>query len=157
VTSERGHITKDIINQTVPKITGPVMLCGPEAMMSAMRKLFVEIGVLDERITQEAFVSPLQVVESSSPTSETAPAASNGEPACIQFRKAGKEGEANDMTILEVAEDCGVYIPFECRSGICGQCKTPLVSGKVTMEVQDALTAADKAKGIILACQARPA
>ena len=57
--------------------------------------------------------------------------------------------------MLEAAEDAGVDIPFECRSGICGQCKTPLVSGRVTMDVQDALSAADRARGLILACQAR--
>ncbi len=56
--------------------------------------------------------------------------------------------------MLEAAEDAGVDIPFECRSGICGQCKTPLIAGRVTMEVQDALTAADRARGLILACQA---
>ena len=48
----------------------------------------------------------------------------------------------------------GIDIPNECRSGICGQCKTRLVTGKVVMETQDALTKADRAKGLILACQA---
>ncbi len=62
-----------------------------------------------------------------------------------------------DRTILEVAEDAGLEIPFECRSGICGQCKTRLLEGRVTMDVEDALSPADKAKGIILACQARSA
>ena len=61
-----------------------------------------------------------------------------------------------DQTVLEAAEDAGVEIPFECRSGICGQCKTPLLSGRVRMDVQDALTTVDRAKGLILACQARP-
>lgn len=42
-----------------------------------------------------------------------------------------------------------------CRSGICGQCKTKLVTGRVTMEVQDALTSGDRAKGLVLACRAR--
>ena len=46
--------------------------------------------------------------------------------------------------------------PYECRSGICGQCKTKLVSGRVVMESQDALTASDRANGVVLACQARP-
>jgi ferredoxin len=62
-----------------------------------------------------------------------------------------------DLTVLEAAEECGVTIPFECRSGICGQCKTRLISGKVVMEVQDALTGSDRARGIMLACQARAA
>jgi len=57
--------------------------------------------------------------------------------------------------VLEAAEECGVSIPFECRSGICGQCKTRLISGHVAMEVEDALSSNDKERGLILACQAR--
>jgi ferredoxin-NADP reductase len=154
VTSERGHITKDIITSCVPELAGSrVMLCGPDAMMTAMRGHFVELGVPDADVTQEAFISPLQVVGAAVPTE----APVNGVPANISFQRAGISGEANDMTILEVAEECGVDIPFECRSGVCGQCKTRLVAGKVTMESQDALTAADRSKGLILACQARAA
>ena len=46
-------------------------------------------------------------------------------------------------------------IDYSCRVGTCGVCKTHLLEGDVTMEVQDALTDDDKAKGIILACQAK--
>jgi RNA polymerase sigma factor (sigma-70 family) len=73
----------------------------------------------------------------------------------LSFQKSGINAEQPaEQSILEVAEEAGVTIPFECRSGICGQCKTRLVSGKVRMEVQDALTQQDRAKGLILACQA---
>lgn len=54
------------------------------------------------------------------------------------------------------AEDNGIAIPFECRSGICGQCKARLIEGSVHMDVEDALTARDRVQGLILACQARP-
>jgi ferredoxin len=39
---------------------------------------------------------------------------------------------------------------------VCGQCKTKLLSGRVAMASQDALTPSDRAKGLVLACQARP-
>lgn len=157
--NERGRITKEIVEGFVPGLTaGPVMLCGPDPMMTAMRKILVDLGVPDGEIMQEAFVSPLQVLEQASGTTEAAMPAANGEPVNVQFRRTGKDAElASDLTILEAAEECGVAIPFECRSGICGQCKTRLVSGKVTMDVEDALSSADKSKGLILACQARAA
>ncbi|MBA3502908.1 MAG: FAD-binding oxidoreductase [Myxococcota bacterium] len=148
--SERGRITKEIVQAFVPGLSrGPVMLCGPDAMMTAIRKILVEIGVPDGEITQEAFVSPLQVIE------QVPGEIATGEAANVQFKRAGKGTDTSELTILECAEACGVNIPFECRSGICGQCKTTLVSGKVTMDVQDALTSADRSKGVILACQAR--
>jgi glycine betaine catabolism B len=155
--SERGRITAEIIRRFVPDLSGPIMLCGPDPMMTAMRKILVEeLGVPDAQVTQEAFVSPLQVVADANAAVGAAPVGA-GEAANVEFRRAGKRGDATDLTILECAEACGVDIPFECRSGICGQCKTKLVSGSVTMEVQDALTAADRSKGLVLACQARPA
>ncbi|MBF5066063.1 2Fe-2S iron-sulfur cluster binding domain-containing protein, partial [Salmonella enterica subsp. enterica serovar Istanbul] len=49
----------------------------------------------------------------------------------------------------------GVSIDYSCRAGTCGICKTHLIEGSVTMEVQDALTEEDKAGGMILACQAK--
>jgi ferredoxin-NADP reductase/DMSO/TMAO reductase YedYZ heme-binding membrane subunit len=153
VTSERGHITREIIEKAVPGLKkGPVMLCGPDPMMTAMRKLFVDIGVPDAEIHQEAFIS--------TPPMDPAVAADEplepGQAANIEFKRAGKTAESTELTILEAAEECGVALPFECRSGICGQCKTRLISGKVAMEVQSALTNADRAKGLVLACQARP-
>ena len=60
-----------------------------------------------------------------------------------------------EKSLLEIAEEAGVNIDFECRSGICGRCKTRLLGGCVTMETQDALTAEDKSKNLILMCQAR--
>jgi ferredoxin len=70
-------------------------------------------------------------------------------------RSAKSVALAPDKSLLEIAEDAGVNIDFECRSGICGRCKTRLLGGCVTMETQDALNSDDKAKNIILMCQAR--
>lgn len=62
---------------------------------------------------------------------------------------------ATDATILEPADEAGVFIDNACRSGTCGSCRVKLTSGTVTMAVEDALTAQDKAEGYILACQAK--
>jgi ferredoxin-NADP reductase/DMSO/TMAO reductase YedYZ heme-binding membrane subunit len=151
----RGPITKELVAGFVPTLKhGPVMLCGPDPMMTAMRKLLVELGIPDAEIHQEAFIST-PPMEPGAPEPEVELPA--GVAANIEFQKSGKTAESTELTVLEAAEECGVTIPFECRSGICGQCKTKLVSGKVAMEVQDALTPADRAKGLILACQARAA
>lgn len=167
----RGQITREMIEELVPGLRGgPVLLCGPDPMMTAMRKLLVEIGVPDAEIHQEAFLSPAAAAEK--PAGDAAAASADaaaalataleagegGDVPNVRFLRAGKTADLPaGLTVLEAAEECGVDIPFECRSGICGQCKTKLVSGRVSMEVQDALTPADKSKGLILACQARAA
>ena len=56
---------------------------------------------------------------------------------------------------VEAAEAVGVEIDYSCRVGTCGTCVVPLKSGTVTMEVEEGLPPEEKAKGIILACQAK--
>ena len=164
---ERGHISRAMIERFVPGLArGPILVCGPDAMMTAVRRVLVdELGVPDAEVLQEAFISPMDAVEAggaeAETTSEVDPTTSGGSaanamPASVRFERTGKVAElATGLTVLEAAEDAGVSIPFECRSGICGQCKTRLVSGRVEMTVQDALTPADRSRRLILACQAR--
>lgn len=159
VSSQRGHITREIIEAHVPGLqSGPIMMCGPGPMMVAMRALLVEMGIPDGEIHQEEFISPPTPAPGEPEPAEEELPVTNGVAPSVLFERSGKSTEVpRELTVLEAAEECGVAIPFECRSGICGQCKTRLISGKVVMEVQDALTGADRAKGIVLACQARAA
>jgi len=154
-TGARGQITKQLLADFIPKLEhGPVMLCGPDPMMTAMRSLLVGMGIPDQEIHQEAFIStpPVEMTPELRDADEALP---EGVVPSLSFQKSGINAEQPaEQSILEVAEEAGVAIPFECRSGICGQCKTRLISGKVRMEVQDALTQHDRAKGLILACQA---
>jgi ferredoxin len=57
-------------------------------------------------------------------------------------------------TILDAADEAGIFIDNACRYGTCGSCRIKLASGSVRMQVEDALTKEDKAGGYILACQA---
>jgi len=66
---------------------------------------------------------------------------------------------ASRGTILDTALAAGVPYPYGCRSGDCGSCKSRMLSGEVTMEgyyTPEALTAAEREAGLILACRARP-
>jgi len=84
-----------------------------------------------------------------------APAAASAG-ATVEFTKSGKSGAlAPDQSVLEAAEAIGVSIDFVCRVGTCGTCVVPLTSGTVTMAVEEGLPPDQKAKGIILACQAK--
>lgn len=163
-----GQITGDFLMRSVPDLAKRrVHLCGPPRMMEALRKLLGELGVPSEQIKTEAFgpalgaVPPpgMTVVEERKPETgaghKDVPAIGPAT-ASIRFAKSGKVAPlAPDKSVLEVAESVGVPIDFSCRAGICGVCKTHLLEGSVTMEVQEALTEEDKAQGMILACQAK--
>lgn len=65
--------------------------------------------------------------------------------------------ELGKKRILDAALDAGVPFPHGCGTGECGSCKCRLLEGEVQMEPHssDALSPAERADGLILACRAR--
>ena len=126
-------------------------------------------GVSADRIKTEAFASPGNPASGTVVTDEATvaegspaadPAAQSGAQATgmptVMFARSGKcVALLPGKTILEAAEEAGVPIDFECRSGVCGTCKTRLTAGRVSMEVNDALTPRELSEGYVLACQAQ--
>ena len=171
-TGERGRATAELLTRVVPNLTQlPVYLCGPTEMMDATSELLISLGVPASKIRTEAFAgrksSATDVESGTALVGDSAPATFSatrtsmrptmGETATILFSRSACSIQADaDTTILEAAESLSIDIPYECRSGICGQCKTRLLEGTVQMDCEDALSASEKANGLILACQARP-
>jgi len=119
-----------------------------------------DLGVPAEQIKMEEFIAAKHAEPTEAGmTCVNAPevlAPDDGTGPKLAFKRSAKAvALAPDKSLLEIAEEAGVNIDFECRSGICGRCKTRLLGGCVIMETQDALSAEDKAKNIILMCQAR--
>ena len=120
-----------------------------------------DLGVPAEQIKVESFTSPsrTKTTEASAPSEQRNGLVDHAvDKAVGSLRFARSEKLITDLdgkTILELAEEHGIPLPYDCRSGICGQCKTKLVSGRVTMDAEDALDPVDRANGLILACQAR--
>ena len=156
----------------IPNLTQlPVYLCGPNKMMDATTELLLQPGVPSPLIHTESFAGKKSTATNAEPDimplAESAPvtfsATSTATPqqtangrATIRFSRSGHSTQVDaDTTILEAAETLSIEIPYECRSGICGQCKTRLLDGTVQMNCEDALSAAEKASGLVLACQAR--
>jgi ferredoxin-NADP reductase len=155
-TGTRGRISRETLAPLEPDLARSlVYVCGPDDMMRATTSLLAELGVPGSRIRTEAFVSPAD----GTPASPTTFAAGEDVDGTfkVRFEVSAKDGEAgSERTILEASEEAGIPIAFECRSGICGQCKVRLVDGDVRMEVDAALSKEDRAKRLVLACQARP-
>lgn len=166
-----GQLTRELLQSAVPEIAARrVHMCGPPAMMQTVRGLLRELGVPDSQIFTEAF-GPASLppenapgVESSAPA-EPLPAPPTGKPekaqpeiapTTITFSIAQRSAALPaDQTVLEAAEAAGVEIPFSCRVGVCGVCVTKLVEGEVAMAEESGLDPADKARGYVLACQAK--
>ena len=157
---EKGRITKELITKSVPDLASRyVHLCGPVPMMEAVKKVLAELGVPADRVKTEAFGPALgkPVPEPSAPP-QPPPAGAAVSLPTVTFARSHKAAPLPpDKTVLDVADQVGVEIDNSCRVGTCGTCRVMLLSGTVTMAVEDGLEPGDKEKNIILACQAKAA
>jgi len=153
----RGRITKDLLEEWVPDIAARprIHLCASPRLMEAVKQMLAELGVPSERIKTESFGSQEKAVAKASDRAARPEAAPDAAVATVEFQRSAKSAEIRaGESVLEAAERIGVEMNYSCRVGSCGECAVRLISGEVKMEVEDALESADKAAGIILACQA---
>lgn len=81
-------------------------------------------------------------------------------PYSIELRSGGQAvvcGE--DETILEALERSGTDVPFGCRKGQCGTCKSRVAEGEVELGDEAslfALPAHEREEGLVLLCCAYP-
>ncbi len=172
-----GRITKEVLFAAVPDLPSRhIHLCGPKTMMDGVKLMLAELGVQAEQIEVEVFVGkevPQKsgvITPSLEPTSgDTPPDGTTDTPpknvfptpvpeqaVTATFARSNKTAPLlPSQSILEASEAVGVNIEYSCREGTCGVCKVKLLSGAVTMEVEDALEPTDKEQNIILACQAK--
>jgi Na+-transporting NADH:ubiquinone oxidoreductase subunit NqrF len=124
-------------------------ICGPPSMMDAVKGVLVGMGLPENQLRTEAFGTVTR-----DPTAKSA--RSSDIAGNVFFQASDTSAPVPvDATILDVADELGVFIDNACRSGTCASCRVKLLSGHVTMPIQDALTDHDKTEGYVLACQAR--
>ena len=114
-----------------------------------------EIGIADERIHVERFVSefggkarPKAVVVEGAPPKAVASLIIDGKRRDVPVA----EGEA----ILDAALRAGMDLPFACKGGMCSTCRAKLVEGEAPMELNYSLEPWELEAGFILTCQAHP-
>jgi glycine betaine catabolism B len=155
-----GRLSSSKICSLVPNILAvPVYLCGPDPMMEHTRELLADLGKDPSQIHTEAFTSTSSALSNVLPAAESTTMEPNVSDVglklnALTIRDLGRTIEVESCeTILEGAERNDIEIPFECRSGICGQCKLRLCEGEIRMEQTYALSPTERQQGWILACQ----
>jgi ferredoxin-NADP reductase/Fe-S-cluster-containing hydrogenase component 2 len=147
----KGHIDAALLAEAVPDIASQrTHLCGPPEMMEAVKSTLIGLGLAEKQIRIEAF-GTVKRDPTAKGTTSTAVAGQ------VFFQTSNiRVPVPAGATILDAADEAGVFIDNACRSGTCGSCRVKLAAGAVHMPVEDALTDEDKAEGYILACQAEP-
>ncbi|HVI05962.1 MAG TPA: 2Fe-2S iron-sulfur cluster-binding protein, partial [Sphingomicrobium sp.] len=144
-----GHIGGRLLATVVPNVAARrAHVCGPPAMMGAVKAALIELGVSEVNVRTEAFGTIKR-----NPTAKTD--ISSKTCGLVRFQASDTSSPLREgATILDAADEAGVFIDNACRSGTCGSCRVKLLSGSVSMDVRDALSAAEQAEGYVLACQA---
>jgi ferredoxin-NADP reductase/DMSO/TMAO reductase YedYZ heme-binding membrane subunit len=157
-TGQRTRPDGQWLRTCVPELAHiPVYLCGPDAMMRDVRSMLLDLGVPEHGIKTESFVSPGAGRIEEAPIRNESSYSDTPIESIATFSKSGRTvGMRSEISLLEAAESIGVELPYECRAGVCGQCKVRVLSGSALMDVEDAISGSEKADGWILACQARP-
>jgi ring-1,2-phenylacetyl-CoA epoxidase subunit PaaE len=151
-----GEKVRVLLRSLVPAASvDHVFICGPTGMSEEIEATCREIGIADERIHVERFVSelggkprPKKIVAESAPPKAIASLIIDGKRRDVPVA----EGEA----ILDAALRAGMDLPFACKGGMCSTCRAKLVEGEAPMELNYSLEPWELEAGFILTCQAHP-
>jgi glycine betaine catabolism B len=146
----RGRVDPEFLRASVPDLGQSVFLiCGPLAMIESVREMLSGLGVVPDRVRFEAFEAAAAVAAGDSAAGEAT--------GRLRLSVTGRETNVESSeTLLDAAERAGARIASFCRAGICGTCRTRLVSGEVRCTAE-ALSAEDRARGYVLPCVSRAA
>ncbi|AYH43902.1 hybrid-cluster NAD(P)-dependent oxidoreductase [Azoarcus sp. DN11] len=156
--SPTGYLDLPLLKRIAPDfVEREVFCCGPAPYMAAVRALLAEGGFDMKRYHEESFSfadTPGESGEGAG-TSET----TTGDAACftVEFTKSGRSVVcAPDQKLLDAARAAGLRLPSSCAKGMCGTCKSRLVSGEVDMAHGGGIRQREIDQGFILPCCSTP-
>jgi len=155
LSSQGERIDRDRTQSLMEGLNGDLndfqyFICGPEAMIEAVKIGLESKGVSDNNINIEYFTS------SDSPK-EAPNNSSNPNEVTVVIDESTHQLELMPGEfILDAAEREGLDPPYSCQSGVCTTCKAKLLNGEVHMENNLGLGAEEVNEGYILACISSP-
>jgi ferredoxin len=75
----------------------------------------------------------------------------------VEFTDSGRTIACDaDQFVLSAALAAGLKLPFVCRRGICGTCKSRLISGTYDMKQNGGIRPREIESGLFLPCCSKP-
>jgi ring-1,2-phenylacetyl-CoA epoxidase subunit PaaE len=151
-----GEKVRVLLRSLVPAASvDHIFICGPAGMSEEVERTCREVGIADDRIHVERFVSefggkprPKKVVPPGAPPKAFASLIIDG--------KRREVPVAESEAILDAALRAGIDLPFACKGGMCSTCRAKLIEGEASMDVNYSLEPWELKAGFILTCQAKP-
>jgi ring-1,2-phenylacetyl-CoA epoxidase subunit PaaE len=127
-------------------------LCGPLGLVGAAEVALRKLGVPRSRVHQEIF----HVDEVPAAVSAAEPIPGGGTIRATLDGRGGQWPSLAGESVLETVLRNRSDAPYACKGGVCGTCRTRLVSGEVRMDRNFALEPEETEAGYVLACQSHP-
>jgi ferredoxin-NADP reductase len=154
-----GHLSPVIFDEAGVSREADVYLCGPNRFMAEMKEALTTLGVAPERIHEEIFDGSESMTPGVVGAVTRAPHLpqddANTGP-LVSFARSGIAAHWKSsayQSILELAEACDVPVRWSCRTGVCHNCESGLVSGAVVYGPEPLEKPAD---GNLLICCSQP-
>src|SRR6202000_3473296 len=152
-----GEKVRVLLRSLVPATSvDHVFICGPTGMSEDIEATCRDIGIADERIHVERFVSEL-----GGRPRPKAVVAAGAPPRALDSLVGGRHLRGGAVgvgeSILYAALRAAMALPFACKGGMCSTCRAHLVEGDAPMEVNYSLEPWELKAGFILTWQAKPA
>jgi MOSC domain-containing protein YiiM/ferredoxin-NADP reductase len=154
-----GHLSRAVFEAVGVPREADVYLCGPTRFMAEMKEALATVGVAPERIYAEIFNGGESLTPGVVGAATRAPHlpmddADSGP--LVSFARSGVAAHwkaSAYQSILELAEACDVPVRWSCRTGVCHNCESGLVSGAVVYGPEPLDQPAD---GNVLVCCSQP-
>jgi ferredoxin-NADP reductase len=152
-----GHLSRSVLEKVDIPREADVYLCGPNRFMTDMKDALSGLDVAPEQIHFEIFKGSESMNPGVVGVATRAPRLPEGDVGpLVSFARSGIAAHWKASTyqsILELAEACDVPVRWSCRTGVCHNCETGLVSGAVAYEPEPL---EKPASGNLLVCCSQP-
>jgi ferredoxin len=129
-----------------------MMCCGPAPFMAAARKIVADLELPPANYIEESFNDSIITDLEISATLMNAAQSFQ-----VEFAKQSRKIEVcGAQTILSSAKKAGLRIPSSCCNGLCGTCKSKLISGSVDMNHNGGIRQREIDAGFFLPCCSKP-
>ena len=149
-----GRVSPALLRLIAPDfLEREIMVCGPAPFMGAVRGILAGAEFDMARHHEESFDFALLADD----TAEEAVAAPAARTFTVEFKKIGRTVECGaESFVLAAVKAAGMRLPSSCTKGLCGTCKSKLVSGKVDMKHQGGIRQREIDQGMVLLCCSKP-
>ncbi|MEV0470779.1 hybrid-cluster NAD(P)-dependent oxidoreductase [Streptomyces prunicolor] len=149
----RGRLTIETLRQIAPDFRErEVFTCGPAPYMAAVRRMLSDAGLDMDHYHEESFT-----FETPTGQADTSPAVATDSGFKVEFTRSGRTIECDtDTSLLAAASRAGLSLPASCAQGMCGTCKTTLLSGSVDMQHNGGIRPREITQNKILLCCSKP-